>query len=48
LTDLEDLAMSMARVEDECATEAGVLSVLVVEASNALVDLGMLPIQDVP
>jgi hypothetical protein len=35
-------------VEDEHATEAGEPSALVVEASNALVDLRMLPIQDIP
>jgi hypothetical protein len=30
------------------AVEVGELLVLVVEASNALIDLGMLPIRDIP
>jgi hypothetical protein len=34
--------------EDERATEAGKLSMLVIGISNALVDLGMLPIRDIP
>jgi hypothetical protein len=38
----------MARVEDERTTEAREVSMLVMEASNALVDLRMLPIQDIP
>jgi hypothetical protein len=38
----------MAGVEDERTTEARELSMLVMEASNALVDLRMLPIQDIP
>jgi hypothetical protein len=46
--ELEELHMRMAGVEDERATKAGKLSVLVIEASNALVDLGMLLIRDVP
>jgi hypothetical protein len=36
--------MCVAVVEEEHATDAGELAVLVVEASNVLVDLGMLPI----
>jgi hypothetical protein len=38
----------MAGVEDECVTEAGKLLKLVVDISNSLVDLGMLPIQNIP
>jgi hypothetical protein len=34
--------------EDEHATEDGELSSLVMEASNALFDLRMLPIRDIP
>jgi hypothetical protein len=45
---MEELHMRVVRVEDERATEAGELSVLVVEGSNDLVDLRMLPICDVP
>jgi hypothetical protein len=44
---MEELRVRVARVEDECVTEAGELSVLVIEASNALVKLRMLPIQDI-
>jgi hypothetical protein len=38
----------MAGFEDECDVEVGELSRSVKEISNALVDLGMLPIQDIP
>jgi hypothetical protein len=38
----------MAGVEDEHVAEALELSRLVMEISNALVDLGFFPIQDVP
>jgi hypothetical protein len=38
----------VAGVEDEHAAKAGELSALVIEASNALIDLMMIPIQDVP
>jgi hypothetical protein len=41
---LEELHACVARVEDECTAEVGKLSKLVVEISNALVNLGMLPI----
>jgi hypothetical protein len=41
---LEELHVHMTGVEDKRATEAGELSALVVETSNALVNLGMLPI----
>jgi hypothetical protein len=46
--EMEELHMRVFRVEDEHATEAGELSALVVEGSNDLVDLRMLPICDVP
>jgi hypothetical protein len=36
------------RVKDEHTIEARELSWLVMEISNALVDLGMLPIWDIP
>jgi hypothetical protein len=36
------------RINSEHATEAERLSQLVMEISSALVDLGMLPIQDIP
>jgi hypothetical protein len=38
----------VARVEDDRATEAGQLSWLVRDISDALVDLNVLPIQDNP
>jgi hypothetical protein len=41
---LEELHLHVAGVEDERAAEAGKLSMLVVGISNALVDVGMLPI----
>jgi hypothetical protein len=40
--------VSVGRINAEHATEAERLSQLVVEISNALVELGMLPIQDIP
>jgi hypothetical protein len=40
--------MHTAGVEDECATEVGKVSKLVMEISNALVALGMMPIWDIP
>jgi hypothetical protein len=46
--ELEELRVWVAGVEDEHAAKAGELSALVVEASNALIDLMMIPIQDVP
>jgi hypothetical protein len=36
------------QIRSERNTKAGQLSWLVVEISNALADLGMLPIQDIP
>jgi hypothetical protein len=38
-TDLEELHVCMAEVEDERAAEAGELSTLIIEACNTLVDL---------
>jgi hypothetical protein len=46
--ELEEFRVCVAGDADECATKAGKLSMLVVGISNALVDLGMLPIQDIP
>jgi hypothetical protein len=46
--ELEELCSHVARVEDERDAEARKLLKLIVEISNALVDLGMLPIQDIP
>jgi hypothetical protein len=46
--ELDELHARMVGVEDERAVETGELSVLVIEASNTLVDLGMLPIRDIP
>jgi hypothetical protein len=48
LAELEKLHRCVAGVEDKHATKAGKLSTLVVGISNALVDLGMLPIRDIP
>jgi hypothetical protein len=45
---LEELHARVDRVEDECTTETGKLLMLVVGISNALVDLKMLHIQDIP
>jgi hypothetical protein len=46
--ELEELHVSVAGVEDECVVKAEELWQLVVEISNALVDLGTLPIRDIP
>jgi hypothetical protein len=46
--ELKKLHTCMDRVEDECVTEAEKLSMLVVGISNALIDLKMLPIRDIP
>jgi hypothetical protein len=46
--ELNELHVRVAGVEDERAAKARELSALVMEASNALVDLGMLPIKDIP
>jgi hypothetical protein len=45
---LEELHLHMAEIEDECAAEAMRQSRVVMEISDALVDLGMFPIRDVP
>jgi hypothetical protein len=42
--ELEELHVCMAGVKDECTIQAGKLSKLVVEISNALVDPRALPI----
>jgi hypothetical protein len=42
------LRTRLAKAEEEHATEGGKLEMLVVEASNTLMDLGMLPIWEVP
>jgi hypothetical protein len=46
--ELEGIHARVDRIGGEHATEARQLSQLVVEISNALADLGMLPIQDIP
>jgi hypothetical protein len=44
LVGLEELRLCMAGIEDECTTEATRLSRLVMEISDALIDLGVFPI----
>jgi hypothetical protein len=46
--ELEQLRLRMAGVKNERAVKIGELSQLVMEISNALVDLGMSPIWDIP
>jgi hypothetical protein len=46
--ELEGLCERVARVESECAAEAVQLSRLVMEISDALVNLSVFPIQDIP
>jgi hypothetical protein len=46
--ELEEIHVHVDGIGGERAAEAGQLSHLVVEISNALVDLGMLPVQDIP
>jgi hypothetical protein len=46
--ELEELRELLARVESECAIEAMTLSWSVMEISDALVDLVMFPIRDIP
>jgi hypothetical protein len=46
--ELEGLPMRVDNVEVECTTVARQLLWFVTEISNALVDLGMLPVQDIP
>jgi hypothetical protein len=38
----------MAGIEDECAAEAVRLSQLVMDIFDALVDIGVLPVRDIP
>jgi hypothetical protein len=47
-SELEKLHVHVDRVEDERAAEVRKLSTLVVGISNALVNLGMLSIWDIP
>jgi hypothetical protein len=46
--ELEELSVCVVGVEDKRAVEAEKLSKLVVDISNSLVDLGTLPIRDIP
>jgi hypothetical protein len=46
--ELEEIRVRVVEVEDECATEAREMSQFILEISNALVDIGMLPIRDIP
>jgi hypothetical protein len=46
--ELEEHRARVGRIEDECAIKAGKTLKLVMEISNALVDEGKLPIQDIP
>jgi hypothetical protein len=46
--ELEKLRKCVAGVESECATKAVILSLSVMGISNALVDLGVFPIQAIP
>jgi hypothetical protein len=48
LAEPEQLHARVAKVEDERATGVGKVLTLVVRISNALVDLGTLPIRDIP
>jgi hypothetical protein len=47
-TESEELCELVAGVESECATEAKTLSQSVMEISDALVNLGVFPIRDIP
>jgi hypothetical protein len=46
--ELEGIRVCVERIEGEHTIEARQLSRLVIEISNALADLGMLPVQDIP
>jgi hypothetical protein len=48
LAELEEIHARVDEIEGERAVEAGQLSQLVMEISNALADLGMLLVQDIP
>jgi hypothetical protein len=45
---LEELRMHMVGIEDERATEAVGLSRLVMEITDALINVGLFPIRDIP
>jgi hypothetical protein len=46
--ELVEIRSCVDRIESERSAEARQLSQLVMEISNALVDLGKLPVQDIP
>jgi hypothetical protein len=46
--EMEEQHERVARVQNECAAEAVQLSWLILEISDALVDLGVFPTQDIP
>jgi hypothetical protein len=48
LVELEGLCERVAEVENERAAEVVQLSWLIMEISDALVDLGVFPIRDIP
>jgi hypothetical protein len=48
LAGLEEVRLCMARIEDERTTEAMRLSWLVMEISDALIDLWVFPVWDIP
>jgi hypothetical protein len=48
LAGLEEVRLCMARIEDERTTEAMRLSRLVMEISDALIDLWVFPVWDIP
>jgi hypothetical protein len=48
LAGLEEVRLCMARIEDERTTEAMRLSRLVIEISDALIDLWVFPVWDIP
>jgi hypothetical protein len=47
-TALEGIQPCVDEIEGECAAKAGQLTQLVMGISNALTNLGMLPVQDIP
>jgi hypothetical protein len=48
LVELEELRVRVARAEEKRATKVGKLAALVIEAANTLMDLGMLPVREIP
>jgi hypothetical protein len=48
LAELEETHVRVDEINDEHAIKARQLSQLVVQISNALLDQGMLPVQDIP